>query len=705
VQTVIGLSQALALIEQGQFEAARDALKAAAQQHSSSARLHFLLGNVQNMLQQPALALQSYQTALTLDSQLPGLHNNLGNTWLDVGQPEKALQSFDAALLLKPQDANALNNRGTALRDLKCPEEARKSYEQALALSPQHLDALNNLANLLVELNQPERALAQLRIANSVRPQFAPTLRNSGRALQVMRRSAEALAYFDQALRLNAQDAFTWMYRAEALRDLQRIEEAIDSYGQALRLHPQLDFVAGLKLYLQMQICRWDHFEQELTQLQAALHAKQRYTVPMPLLALLNDPALQKIAAEIYAQAHAPAPTPAPAQVSEEISPHAFTELTKNSPRKIKLGYFSAHFHQHPTGRLMAQVIEWHDRSQFEVIAFSFGMDAQDSVRQRLVKAFDEFMDVRSFSDAQVLELVRNKGIDIAIDLAGYYDQSRPALLARRVAPLQVSYLITPGTLGMPWIDYLLADPVVVPTEAFEHYCEHIVHLPNSYFTYDSTQAISSQAFTRADLGLPEDAFVFCCFNSVYKILPATFDIWMRLLQSAPHSVMWLLESHPSARDNLKTQAKQRGIDPARLIFSKVAPIAEHLARHQLADLFLDTWPYNAHTTACDALYSGLPVLTCPGQTFASRVAASLLTALNLPELIAPSPQAYEAMALEYVKQPNRLNHIRQQLIQLRRNSPLFQGAAKTRDLESAYRIMLDRHRSGRPSAHFIVPA
>jgi protein O-GlcNAc transferase len=253
-------------------------------------------------------------------------------------------------------------------------------------------------------------------------------------------------------------------------------------------------------------------------------------------------------------------------------------------------------------------------------------------------------------------------------------------------------------------MDYLLADRVVVPPEAFTHFTEQVVHLPHCYFTFDSTQPISDQVITRSDMGLPEDAFVFCCFNSVYKILPPTFDIWMRLLKSVPGSVMWLLESHPSARRNLKAQAMQRGIDPERLVFSKVVPIEQHLARHQLADLFLDTWPCNAHTTACDALYSGLPVLTCPGQTFASRVAASLLTALNLPELIAPSPQAYEAMALEYVKQPNRLNHIRQQLIQLRRNSPLFQGAAKARDLENAYRIMLDRHRSGRPPAHFIAP-
>lgn len=687
----------LALLRQGKPEDALPQLIHAVQQQPHAAELHFHLGNALNMLQQPNKALACYQKALSLNPDLPGLHNNLGNTWLDLKQPEKALACFEAVLAKFPLDSNALNNKGTALRDLRQIELALASYERALAIAPNHLEALNNHGNLLIELHRPDQALQSFQKASQLAPHFAPSYRNGARAMLAIHRPLEALRLTDVSLQLNNQDAFTWMYRGDALRQLQRMEESVESYGQALRIVPDLDFVFGLRLYLKMQIADWQTWTEDIAQLKTALLAKQRYTVPMPTLGLLDDPQLQKAAAEIYMQANAPE------SLQNELGSPPLHQATANKHQRIKIGYFSAHFHDHPSGRLMTQVIEEHDASRFELFAFSFGIDAKDGTRQRLMAAFDEFIDVRFQSDTQVAQLSRSKGIDIAIDLTGYYDQSRPGIFARRCAPIQVSYLITPGTLGLPAMDYLLADRVVVPPESFKHFTEQVVHLPHCYFTFDSTQPISDQVITRSDMGLPEDAFVFCCFNSVYKILPPTFDIWMRLLKSVPGSVMWLLESHPSARRNLKAQAMQRGIDPERLVFSKVVPIEQHLARQPLADLFLDTWPCNAHTTACDALYAGLPVLTCPGQSFASRVAASMLTSLRLPQLIAPTPEAYEKMAMTFAEQPQLLADIRKKLAEQRRTSPLFQGAEKAHDLETAYQIMLERHASGLPPAHFSV--
>ncbi len=691
-------TQAKDFQQAGHFAEALALFGILAKNNPHHARFQFEQGNLLNALAHSEQALDCYTKALALDENFPGLKNNLGNTWLDLGQPAKALQCFDEILAKQPQDANALNNRGTALRDLKQPELALVSYEKALAIAPNNVEALNNHGNQLLELNQPEQALKSYQRAYRLSPHFHITHRNAARALLAIHRPNEAMKLLDLALQTLSQDAFTWMYRGDALRQMQRFEEAIASYERALSIQPALDFLPGLKLYLKMQICDWNDWPQAIEDLKTALKEGRRYTVPMPMLGFLDIPALQLAASHIYMSGHT-----APVSMKKEsaVSPHLSS--VKQATKKIKLGYFSAHFHEHPTGRLMAEIFERHDRSQFEVYAFSFGVPARDSVRQRLIAAFDEFIDVTTQSDEQVVRLSQQMGIDIAIDLTGYYDQSRPGLFARRCAPIQVSYLITPGTLGMSYWDYLIADSVVVPPASFPHFSEQIVHLPSCYFTFDSKQTISERIFTRKELGLPDDGFVFCCFNNSYKITPPVFDIWMRILHSAPDSVLWLFESNHSVPHQLKREATLRGIDPERLIFSKVAKLDEHLARQQLADLFLDTWPCNAHTTACDALFSGLPVLTHPGQSFASRVAASMLTTLNLPQLIAESPQAYESMALEYANQPSRLVAMREQLLQSRHHSPLFSGAIKARELESAYIAMTERQRKGLDPAHFQV--
>jgi predicted O-linked N-acetylglucosamine transferase (SPINDLY family) len=359
------------------------------------------------------------------------------------------------------------------------------------------------------------------------------------------------------------------------------------------------------------------------------------------------------------------------------------------------VAYLSADFHDHATAYLMAEFFERHDSTRFETIAISFGPDRQDGMRQRLRQAFGQFIDVRGHSDAEVAQLLRSLEVDIAVDLKGYTQDCRTGILARRCAPVQVNYLGFPGTMGAPYIDYIVGDATVTPPGCERFYTEHIVRLPHSYQVNDRQRAIAAQTPTRQQQGLPDEGFVFACFNNNYKITPEVFGIWMRLLAQVQGSVLWLLADNDAAPAHLRSEAAARGIDSRRLVFAPRAPLPEHLARHRLADLFLDTLPYNAHTTASDALWAGLPVLTCLGASFAGRVAASLLRAAGLPELVATSLADYEALAFALATTPGRLAALRARLERSRLECPLFDTAAFVRSMERAYEEMVRRARAG----------
>src|SRR6267142_1501003 len=372
---------------------------------------------------------------------------------------------------------------------------------------------------------------------------------------------------------------------------------------------------------------------------------------------------------------------------------------------RITLGYLSGDFHEHATAKLAARLFELHDRRRFEVIGISYGPDDDSPARRRLQQSFDRFVDVRGADDAAAARQLRELQVDIAVDLKGHTPDARPGILAHRPAQLQVSYLGYPGTTGAPFIDYVIADGVVIPRGEEEFFSEQVVRLPHSYQVNDATRAIAERAPLRSDAGLPDGAFVFCAFNNSYKITPPFFEAWLRLLAAVPGSVLWLLDDNPAARRNLQERARARGVDPARLVFAARVAHAEHLARHRLADLFLDNLPCNAHTTASDALWAGLPLLTCRGTTFAGRVAASLLEAVGLPELIAPSPARYEELALELARDPGLLGACRERLARNRLTHPLFDTALFRRHLEAAFETMWHRVLNGESPRSFSVPA
>jgi protein O-GlcNAc transferase len=372
---------------------------------------------------------------------------------------------------------------------------------------------------------------------------------------------------------------------------------------------------------------------------------------------------------------------------------------------RIRVAYLSADLHEHATAYLMAELFERHDRERFEVTAVSWGPQVASPMRTRLQQAFEHFVDVRGRGDVEVAHWLREQEIDIAVDLKGYTFDARLGILAQRPVPVQVNYLGYPGTLAAPYIDYLIADAVVIPPEARMHYAEQVVWLPDSYQVNDRQRVIAARTPSRGELGLPERGIVFCSFNNNYKLTPEVFALWMRLLQQVEGSVLWLLEGNAAVAANLRREAQVRGIAPERLVFAPRAPLPEHLARQRTADLFLDTLPCNAHTTASDALWAGLPLVTCLGATFAGRVAASLLTAVGLPELITPSLAEYEALALRLATDPEALAAVKAKLARNRDTYPLFDSDRTRRHLEAAYVTMWERYQRGEAPAAFAVPA
>ena len=411
---------------------------------------------------------------------------------------------------------------------------------------------------------------------------------------------------------------------------------------------------------------------------------------PFVLVALIDDPLLHKKSSEIYIRSAHP------------FNPVLGSIRKRLKKEKIRLGYFSVDFKNHPVATLIAELLEIHNRNQFDICAFSLER-TNDEMRQRLHKAFDYFIDVDTKSDVEIAQMARNLDIDIAIDLTGFTQDSRTGIFAYRAAPIQVNYLGYPGTMGAGYMDYIIADKTLIPVESQVFYSEKVVYLPNSYQVNDRKRLISNRLFTRKELGLPENEFVFCCFNNNFKILPSTFNGWMRILKAVEGSVLWLLQDNPWVIENLKKEAQIQGVDGQRLIFANRMSSSEHLARHHQANLFLDTLPYNAHTTTSDALWTGLPVLTLMGKSFASRVAGSLLNAIGLPELITHTQEEYEALAIELAKNPLKLADIKLRLANNRLNAPLFDTTLYAKHLEMAYIKMMAKYQSYLPFDHIYI--
>jgi len=609
------------------------------------------------------------------------------------GQLEQAEVLYEALLKEQPQHIDALHFLGVLANQQGQAQRAVDLITQALTINPDNSAAHSNLGLALHELKRFDEAITSYDRALAINPNNADAFFNRGLALRELKRFDEAIASYDRAVAINPNNADALFNRGHMLHELKRFDDAINCYERALVIKPNMDFILGTWLHLKMNLCDWDGFNHHLIALTQDLERGEKVVIPFSLLVMSSAVAVQKKAAEIYTKAKHPTATRLPLPV-------------KHVHEKIKLGYFSSDFHQHAVAYLTAELFERHDRSQFEIIAFSFHeTDHKENMRLRLEAAFDQFIDVSQQSDEQIVDLARQLEIDIAIDLNGFTAYARTSLFAMRVAPIQVSYLGYLGTMGADYIDYLLADSTLIPTEHQAYYTEKIAYLPHSFQVNDRKITIADKIFTRAELGLPEQGFVFCCFNNNYKITPTVFDSWMRILHQVKGSVLWLLEDNETAGKNLRKEATNRGIDVSRLVFAKRLPMPEYLARHRVADLFLDTQPYNAGATASAALWAGLPVLTYLGDTFAGRMAASLLYAIGLPELIASTIEDYEALAIQLATHPERLAAIKQKLAEHRLTYPLFDTPLFTQHLEAAYQAMFDRYQANLAPDYIYVPA
>jgi len=628
-------------------------------------------------------ALSELETAARLNPAAAEIHVEHGITLWVLGRAADAVACYDRALVLNPGIAEAHINRGVALRALGRLPEAVASLDKALALKPDHAGAHNNRGTALMDMGDHAGAVASFERAITLQPTNADAFNNRAVALDTLGQYQAALVSADEAIRLKADHADAHYNRGNVLKSLQRLDEAAVSYAKALALDPQAAFLPGTLLHTRMQFCEWSTYDADAAALREGIGRGDKVTPPFPLLAVSASLATQKRAAEIWAQDKAPA-QPAPV-------------LSKRSSAKIRVGYFSADFRMHPVAAQAVAMFEAHDRARFETFAFSFGPETGDAMRARLRGAFHTFLDVRGKTDRDIAALARDYNMDIAVDLAGYTSDARTGIFAARAAPVQINYLGYPGTMGAPYMDYIIGDNVVIPEGSEAHYSEKIIRLP--CFMPNDTRRTIGKAPTRAEMGLPEGAFVFCAFNNGYKITPQCFARWLRILKRVDNGVLWLSANGDAATRNLRAESARQGVAAERLVFAQRVPgIDVHLARHQLADLFLDTAPYNAHSTACDALYAGLPVLTLAQESYAARVAASLLTAAGLPELITQTEGDYEALAIALAADSKRRAGLKEKLA--RRSATLFDVAGLTRHLENAYAQAVSRARAGLPPAH-----
>jgi protein O-GlcNAc transferase len=742
-------NQAAGLHQSGRLEEAGRLYHQVIQADPRNFFAHHMLGILRAQQGRQDEGLTLIAAAIRIDPNSGEALSNYGNLLTMLGRANEALAAFDRALAIGPRHAETLTNRANILWGMKQFDDALAGYREALSLKPSLLEALVGSANALRALNRPQEALSALDRALALRPDAALLLRDRGALFQALKRPEQALVDLDRALRLEPRNAEALSNRGIALSHLRRFDEALASYAGALAINSRLvealsnrghtlremgAFEAALESYdqaltadpgygkalngrgavladlgrfeealacheqvlassvppasaladaanMSLTLCDWPKAAKFGAQIRARL-GEPGLAVP-PLLALYYDwgPQAQAKCAQAWMDAMPAAPV-LPASASRAHD-------------RLRIAYMSSDFRRHPVGATVVELLERHDRSRFEIFAASLGTDDGSDVRRRIMGAVDHFIDLGPLGDRAAAERLKELGIDILVDLNGHTLGARPAILRQRPAPIQATYMGFPGTMGADFIDYIIADATVLPFEQQSFYREKIVQLPDTYWVSDTRRKVGICPTRQAEM-LPQKGFVFCCFSHTRKIAPELFDVWMRLLTAVPGSVLWLKQSPAAAMANLRAAAEARGVPAARLVFAQNAPLDVHLARHALADLFLDTLPYNAHATASDALWAGLPVLTGLGRSFAGRVAASQLQAAGLPELVTANLQDYEAMGLRLAGDPVLLSSWRNRLVKNRTTRPLFNTDLFCSNIEAAYLQMWEQ-RSGPP--------
>jgi protein O-GlcNAc transferase len=686
------VNRAMALAAMGRFDDAQAGYdRLLAMQPSNVMALNHR-GLARRTLHRPAEALADYDRALALKPDFIEAMYNRGVALLDLERAADALAMFDAVRDAYQNNAEMWNNRGVALWNLKRPDEAQASYERALELEPEFAEAWGNRGLALRDVGRLQEARASFETVLTLEPGNAVAMNSHGNVLRDMKAFDEAINSYSAALQARPAYAEALINRGYTHWALKQYELGMADVELALTLEPDYPYGVGEVLHVRMYSADWHDFTARKAALEELVRAGKRAVQPFIFQAIAETPADAQGCSRIWARDKYP---------ENPGRPH--DPAARKDQKKIRIGYVSGEFRQQATAILMAGLYERHDREKFEIVALDSGGNDQSPMRARLEKAFDRWIAIAGLSDEQAADVIRDARIDILVNLNGYFGEARMGIFARRPAPIQVNYLGFPATLGAPYIDYIIADKVVIPAAEQRFYDEQVVYLPGSYQANDNQGRPMAATPSRAEVGLPEKGNVFCNFNTAYKLTPETFDSWMRILKQVDGSVLWLLESAAPFADNLRREAETRGIASDRLIFAPELPTDQHLARLQLADLFLDGLPYNAHTTGSDALWAGVPLITRKGATFPGRVAASLLGAIGLSELVTDSAEEFEALAVKLANDAKALKKLRAKLAKNRDRCALFDTDRFRRNIETAYAQMWERWLAGEKPKSFAV--
>jgi len=716
------LEQATAAFQQGNYPAAEAMLKSVIRVDKNNFPALCILGLIKALKAEYQEAVELLQKAEKINPKDLGVQVNLAKIFMDKGDPDQALKHYlnvsrtnpnDLQILIQIAICNGLMDQNEhALRALEkvlkidpnIPDawyysaiglgklnrdtEALLAYEKTLALDPNHISAWIGMGVTLIKKEKLENAINCFDRALKINPQDILSYYNKGIIYGKLNRPKSALSCYEKCLELNPQFLNALFNKGAILAGLKDYSSASLCFENLLEMNPDHEYLLGNLIHSRMQLASWDGMDILLERLIKSVREDKKVTSPFFALSAFDDPDLHKKVAVSWIENWFPE------------APYTKSAHTQKK-EKIKIGYFSPDFRAHPVSYLTAELFELHDRNEFEILAFSLmPTDEEDNLNKRLLEGFDRFINVDTSSGYEIAAMAREIGIDIAIDLGGHTENSKTTIFANRAAPIQVAYLGYPGTIGANYIDYVISDGVVTPQDAIDSFTEKIIFMPNCFQVSDRKRKMSEKIISKKDFGLPDIGFIYCCFNNIYKITPEVFDSWMRILNNVDGSVLWLYAPNLTAAENFKAYAIRRSIDPARLIFGGMLPHPDYLARYKLADIFLDTFPYNAGTTANDALWTGLPLITRIGSSMASRMAASMLTTLEMPELIAESLEAYEAIAIEFGKNPESLRQIKEKLHEKVLSSPLFDTPLFTSNLERAFKQIHARHHLGLPPDH-----
>ena len=623
-------------------------------------------------------SIQIIKESIKLNSNQAEAYNNLGIVYSEIKNFDKAINAFKYSININPQFIDALNNLGVSYKEIKKKDEAIECWNKVLDIDKNNAKAYNNIGSILSDSEEFEKAIDYLDKAIILDKKFFQAYFNRGSVYQKIKKFKESIEDYNESIKLNPSYADAYISRGFSYKGLNMFNETFRDWTDGCKLNNKYQNFIGRIFYFKKKLCKWETYENDYLFFKKNILNISKLIHPFNSLSTFNSAALQKTIALNY--------------VKENFKDYNFkmsklSHVNKKVSDKITIGYYSSDFKNHAMSFLLAEMFENHNKDKFEIIGFSLSKQIDDEMSKRIIKTFDKFFDVSTKTEKKISEISNNLGIDIAVDLMGFTKNNRFGIFIEKCAPIQINFLGYPGTLGTNLIDYIVADKTLIPDGEENNYSENIIYLPDTYQCNDTKKEISKKKIFRKDFNLPEDKFIFCCFNQKYKFNPKTINLWINIMKKVPNSVLWLLDDENESTYNLIEEFKLGGLNSSRIIFSKKLPLNEHLARHRLADLFLDTFPYGAHTTASDSLWSGLPLITKIGNTFASRVAASLLKAIDLDDLITTTDEEYINLAIELANNPIKLNSIKNKLAGNINTKALFDTKKFTKNLEIAYKL------------------